>query len=397
MSANRQSPGVVIVGASIAGVTVAETLRAEGYEAPITLIGREPHIPYNRPPLSKQVLTGDWAFDETVIRDAEGLAELHVDLRRDEPATRLDLSTRTVHTSRGSYAFEHLVIATGVTPRRLPGTPDTERILSLRTIEDALSIRERLVTGGHVLIIGGGILGCEVASAARKHGCEVTLVGRGTAPSVTRSGGFLSDSLVRLLQQNEVTLCPGVGVARLDETDAHISAHLSDGAILDADTVVVAIGCEPEISWLADSGLDVTDGVLCDTSGRAAEGVYAVGDVARWRNAQTGHAVRVEHQLTAIEQAQAVARHIVNGHISDPIEPFFWTELFGTRILVYGTPDPELPLSLLTGAVDDQKFLAASVREGQTHALISWNMPREFRLERAKMIASAMTHEPLGV
>lgn len=398
MSSTEPAPGVVIVGASIAGATTAEALRAEGYEGRITLVGSERHTPYHRPPLSKQILSGAWALAESVIHDEDALLRLGVEFRGDETAEGLDLAARTVHTTRGSIAFDQLVIATGVHARRLPGTDGTAGVHHVRTIDDVLALRDRLVSGARVVVVGGGILGCEIAAAATKAGCAVDLVCRGSAPRITTSGdGLLPRRVSTLLRENGVRLRTHTGVVRVDEGGGGVRVQLADGSEVVADVVVGAIGCVPATGWLRGSVLDISDGVLCDASGRAAEGVFAVGDVARWLDGATGEASRVEHQLTAIEQAQSVARAIATGSASDPIVPFFWTELFGTRIMVYGTSDPDAPLTLLAGSFEEDKFLAASVRDGVTRALVAWNMPRELRQERARMTAAARAREPMGV
>jgi NADPH-dependent 2,4-dienoyl-CoA reductase/sulfur reductase-like enzyme len=388
--------GVLIVGASIAGVTVAETLRSEGYDGRITLIGDEPNPPYVRPPLSKQVLSGDWSVDEATIHDAAGLESLHIDFRPGEAATNLDLAARVVETTRGRHPFTRLVIATGASPRPMRGVEESAPVLSLRTIDDAAALRSHLQAGRSLTIIGGGVLGCEVASAARKAGCEVTMLCLEPGPTIGRAGSVLSDGVAALLREGGVDLRVEAEVVGVAGVDGALRTLVADGTVVASEVVLSAIGCIPNTAWLARSGLDTTNGVLCDAIGQAADGVYAVGDVARWTHPVTGEARRVEHQLTAIEQAQTVAAHIATGRIGDPIAPFFWTELFGTRILVHGTPDPAAEITVLHGSVDDGKFVAAAVSEGRPHALIGWNMPRELRQERAKMLASAMTPDAIG-
>lgn len=389
MSSSEPTAGVLIVGASIAGTTVAETLRAEGHEGTITLLGRERHLPYSRPPLSKQVLGGDWTAAQALIHDADGLDALGVAYRPHETAVALDLGRRVVTTSRSALAFDRLVIATGAAPRRLPGTDGVAGVCTLRTLDDAESLRDRLRPGRRIVVVGGGVLGCEVAAAARKAGCDVTLVCRGGAPRIGATGDVLSSLVASVLREHGVALRTDAGVAAVRRAGAGLRVLLADGAELDADTVVAAIGCEPETGWLRTSGLDVSDGVLCDPCGRADDGVYAVGDVARWRDGATGRARRVEHQLTAIEQAQAVASHIVHGRGGDPVVPFFWTELFGSRILVHGVPDPTASMSILEGSVDERRFLASYAADGDARALVAWNMPRELRRERTRTMTPA--------
>lgn len=366
---------VLIVGASLAGLTTAESLRAEGFDGRITLLGGERHAPYSRPALSKQVLSGEW--DAAPIRGRAELAGLGATFRLGRPATGLDPRRRQVAVGRERIAYDELVIATGAVARHPFPAAQT-----LRTIEDAHRLRGRLAHGDSVAIIGAGVLGCEVASAARAAGCAVTLIARGEGVSLGTLGPRLSERIAGLLRENGVELRTRAHVVAVDAA----GAQLADGTTVGASTVVSALGCTPAVDWLRGSGVEIADGVVCDADGRVADGIHAVGDVAAWTDPADGRPRRTAHQQTAILQAQTVARAIATGAASLPIEPFFWTTLFGTRILVHGRVRPDAELDAVAGDADGDRFVVATRREGRVEALIGWNMAREFRMARAELL-----------
>jgi NADPH-dependent 2,4-dienoyl-CoA reductase/sulfur reductase-like enzyme len=398
--------GVVIVGASLAGLTTAEGLRDNGYRGPITLVGEEDRAPYSRPPLSKQVLAGTWDIERTTLRDVEQLDSLGVRHLRGQRATAVDAAARTITVGGSMLPFEYLVAATGVAARRLRNPHGVRGIHSLRTIDDVLALRRDLDGADRVVVVGAGVLGCEIAAAVRSAGHDVTLIGRTAESRSGQTGGQLSPMIAAVLQENGVRMRMGSDVSAVESSaiesspigssaitsrtvDGHdtVSAlRLADGSAVRADVVIAAIGCSPAVGWLSGTGIDISDGVLCDANGVAAPGIYAVGDVARWLNPLTGEARRIEHQATAIERARALARFIVTGESTAPIAAFFWSELFGNRILVHGRLDLDLPLTVLAGDPADRRFVGATIRRGRPTGLVGWNMPREFRVERARLI-----------
>jgi NADPH-dependent 2,4-dienoyl-CoA reductase/sulfur reductase-like enzyme len=381
--------GVVIVGASLAGLTTAEALRAEGYAGRVTLIGEEDRAPYNRPPLSKQVLSGAWSIEQTTMRDATQLDEIGVLHLRGRRASGVDVEAHTVTVGGERLPYDHLVAATGVVARRLPNPRRLRGIHSLRTADDALRLQQDLLGSGRVAVVGAGVLGCEIASAARSSGRDVTLIGRASGVRFGRTGEHLSPMIAQLLQDNGVRMRMGVDVVETEGRDTVSTVRLSDGSLVPADLVIGAIGCTPVVDWLSGTGIDISDGVLCDADGVAAPDLYAVGDVARWVDPLTGLADRVEHQATAIERANAVARLIATGERSEAAAAFFWSEIFGNRILVHGRLDPTLPLTVLAGDPADRRFVGATIRDDRPTGLVGWNMPREFRQERARLIHPA--------
>lgn len=363
---------VVIVGASLAGLTTAESLRAEGFCGPITIVGAERQAPYSRPALSKQVLAGDW--DAAPIRGRAELDALDVRFVLGRRATGLDRVQREVVLGRDCLAYDELVIATGATARRpFPGAR------TLRTLEDAVALRAGLVRDRRIAIAGAGVLGCEIASAARTAGCRVVMLARGEGVSLGTAGAYLSSRVTTLLAENGVALRTDADVVAVDRH----GAVLADGTRVRASLVVTAVGCDPAVDWLAGSGLELADGVVCDAEGLAAPGIHAVGDVAAWADGDDGVPRRTAHQQTAILQAQAVARAIATGAGSPPIEPFFWTALFGTRILVHGRVKPDAALETVAGDPDGDRFVLAATRDGRIEGLVGWNMLREFRMARA--------------
>ena len=382
----EQPRGTVVVGASTAGLATAEALRALGDTAPVTLVGEEPRLPYNRPSLTKQVLTGAWAPEQATLLGAAALDALGIRVVTGVRATRLDLERREVATASvedgrpGRIPFETLVVATGVSARRHPAVPTA---LTVRTLDDVLALRAAWSAGPRVVVIGGGVLGCELASAARGAGLDVEIVTRDPGLQPGGLGRHVDERVERLFDRHGVRLRRHVDVVASRVSGEVTRLDLSDGTHVEADLVVAAIGAEPAVGWLRGSGLQLADGVLCAPDGQAAAGVYAVGDVsARW-DPRKGRYVRAENQTRAIEQAQDLAAALVTGAGAPPRQPYFWTELFGTRIQALGHVPPVAQLRVVAGEVDGDRFVAAYGPPGAACAVVGWNMAREFRLARA--------------
>ncbi|MCB5168269.1 FAD-dependent oxidoreductase [Streptomyces bambusae] len=343
----RTNPApVAVVGASAAGTAVVESLHRLGYDGPVVLIGDEPHLPYERPPLSKQVLTGVQAPGATTIRDAALLADRPgLDLRLGVRAAALDVARRRLTLASGEVLdCAAVVIATGVVPRRLPGADRLSGVHVLRTTDDAAALRKDLVTGGDVVVVGGGVLGTEVAAAARSLGLRTTVVtldGQLLAPVLgPEVGRLLADEHRR----HGVRVRAGQAVTGLLGAHGQVTAvRLADGSVIPADIVVVAAGALPATDWLAGSGLDLDDGVGCDSYCVAAPSVYAAGDVARWWHPRYERPLRVEHRMNASEQGMVVARNLMASLTAsgpgrqtyEPV-PYFWSDQFGWRIQGYG-------------------------------------------------------------
>ncbi|MFI6600685.1 NAD(P)/FAD-dependent oxidoreductase [Nonomuraea sp. NPDC050536] len=361
---------VVIVGASAAGLTAAETLRRQGHDGHITLIGEEARPPYDRPPLSKQILAGVWEPDRVALRHGE----LDLDLRLGTAATALDVAARTV-TLRGGerLGFDGLIIATGVTPKRLPCLPDAH---VLRTLDDALALRAALRGAKHLLVVGAGFLGAEAAASARTLGVEVTLVDPLPVPMARQFGERIGELVAELHREHGVDLRMNTGIARQRGDGA---VELTDGTLVEPDLVLVAIGATPATGWLSGSGLTLDDGIVCDPACQAAPGIYAAGDVARWVNPRYGTSMRVEHRMNATEQAMAAAANLLGAaRPFDPV-PYFWTDQYDTKIQAYGHLSPDAEVTVVRSDVSSRRFVATYTGDGRVTGLLGWNMPRQLR------------------
>jgi NADPH-dependent 2,4-dienoyl-CoA reductase/sulfur reductase-like enzyme len=389
---------IVIVGASAAGLSAGEALRRKGYDGKLTLIGDEPHAPYDRPPLSKQILAGTWEPQRAALRSEEQLAGLDADVRLGRAATGLDVTNRQVRLSDGDrIGFDGLVIATGVTPRRLPHC-DLAGVYVLRTLDDALALRAALLAGPRVVVVGAGFLGTEVAAAARTMGLEVTLTAPQPVP-VRRPFGDRIGALVAELHRDHGTrLRCGVPVRRLSGAGGRVTGmELADGMLLPADVVVMAVGSGPATGWLDGSGLRLEDGVVCDELCQAAPGIYAAGDVASWYNPRFGTRMRLEHRMNATEQAMAVAGNLLGDAIPFAPIPYFWTDQYDTKIQAYGFFSPGAEFRILHGDPADHCFTAAYAYNDKIVGVLGWNNPRETRrlrrlvAEQASWTAAAAT------
>ncbi|MEU0809604.1 FAD-dependent oxidoreductase [Streptomyces sp. NPDC005970] len=381
---------LVIVGASAAGLATAEALRNKGYDGALTLIGDEPHLPYDRPPLSKQVLSGDWQPERVRLRDEEAIGRLDADFRLGRRAAGLDIARRKVLLDGGDrLPFGALVIATGVTPRRLPGD-DLAGVHVLRTLDDALTLRTHLLARPKVVVVGAGFLGAEVAAVARTMGLEVTLVDPLPVPMRRQLGDRIGELVGQMHSDHGVALRLGVGVARFLESAGRVVAvELADGTKLDADLVLVAVGSTPATDWLTDSGLPLGNGVECGARCQAAPGIYAAGDVASWHNPHFGLRMRVEHRLNATEQGMAVAADLLGEQRPFAPIPYFWSDQYDARIQAYGIFPDDADVKIVHGSLDDRRFVAAYGHEGKVVGVLGWNSHRELRKLRQLVVDHA--------
>jgi NADPH-dependent 2,4-dienoyl-CoA reductase/sulfur reductase-like enzyme len=363
---------IVIVGASVAGIRTAQALRLQGFEGPITLIGEEPHHPYDKPPLSKDMLTG--AAGPVPLLSVDELGKLGVDLKLGLRATGLDPAERTVELADGGRVqYTELVIATGVTPRSLPGIdPVPLGVHTIRTADDALALRAALSGQPQVVIVGAGFIGAEFASAARGYGCAVTIIEAQDVPLAHILGAEVGALLSAVHRANGVQLLTGVRFDRFG-TDfvagGRVSAvALADGRLLPADLVVVGIGAEPATGWLASSGLPIADGIECDEQLRVRgfDGIHAAGDVARWPHPRYGFPLRIEHWTNANEHGAIVAASILGKPAPREQVPYVWSDQYGHRIQIVGRPSLGTVVSL-RGDVDDH--LVALYADGD-HVLV---------------------------
>ncbi|MGU3432554.1 NAD(P)/FAD-dependent oxidoreductase [Actinomycetes bacterium M1A6_2h] len=353
---------LVVVGASLAGLRAVESARKDGFEGRITLIGAEEHLPYDRPPLSKAALETGSDVD-TTFRSHETLTnDLHVDVRLGASATALNPVDHTIETDSGSVPYDLAVLATGSTARTLPGTAGVSGIHTLRTVDDARAVKAALDAGARTVVIGAGFIGSEVASGARRRGLPVTIVEAMDVPLVRAVGVDMGRACSDLHLRNGVDLRCGVSVARVDTDGGRVrGVVLSDGSVIPADLVIVGIGADPATGWLASSGIEIDNGIVCDQYMMSSlPGVAAAGDVARWHNALFDTPMRLEHWTSAAEQGAAATRNL----LAEPgaptpytTVPYFWSDWYDTRIQFVGVPAAD-ETRIVSGDTDDGRFVA---------------------------------------
>jgi 3-phenylpropionate/trans-cinnamate dioxygenase ferredoxin reductase subunit len=370
---------VAVVGASLAGLRAVEALRGRGYDGRIHWIGAEPELPYDRPPLSKEILRGDWDPPQIALA-RNGVEGLDTDLRLGVRATGLDVGGRRLRLSDGeSLAFDGLVIATGATPRRLPGQPDQPGIFTLRTLEDALAIRAALEREPRVAVVGGGFIGAEVAASCRARGLEVTMIEALGQPMEQALGPEIGAVLAGLHRDHGVDVRTAAKVAALEGHGRVERVRLADGKTIEADVVVVGIGVAPETAWLEGSGIRLADGVMCDARCAAAPGIVAAGDVARWPHPRYGD-LRVEHWTNAIEQAAAAVATLLDGEsapVFDPV-PYVWSDQYDAKIFVAGRPRAGDTVRVVDGELASRSFVVLYGREGRLAGALSIGRVRRF-------------------
>ncbi|RAY13087.1 NAD(P)/FAD-dependent oxidoreductase [Actinomadura craniellae] len=377
---------VIVVGGGLAGLRAVEALRAQGYEGSLTLLSAERHRAYDRPPLSKAVLMGE--RDDTTV-DADWDA-LNADLLFGERATGLRLSAGgggTVESTAGDLPFDGLVIASGATPIRLPGDGPQHVV---RTIEDSRTLRDRLVEGTRVAIVGAGWIGAEVATTAAKKGCRVTVVEAADTPLAIALGPEIGAHTAPWYAEAGVELRYGVKVASVDVG----GLTLADGGRIDADEVVVGIGVRPEVGWLAGSGLDVERGVVTDASLRASVAgqtrpdVVAVGDCAAWWSDRYGRRLLVEHWDTALNAPETAVSALLGGEAVYDAVPYFWSEQFG-RMVQYVGYHPAAQRFFYRGDPRDARWAGCWLADDRLVALISVGRPRDL-VQARKIIADGV-------
>ena len=397
----EQLQRIVIVGASLAGLNAAETLRAEGFEGEIVLIGDEPHAPYDRPPLSKQLLTGEWDTERILLRSPEEIGELGLDVRQESRAVALDLGSHAVTLDSGeAVPFDGLIIATGADPVSLPGADALDGVYTLRNQADALRIRSEFesaaASGGRIVVIGAGFIGAEVASSACARDLDVTLVEALEAPMIGPLGPELAGWAARLHAEAGVDLHMNTKVDRLIGGERIEAVQLDNGETISAAAVVIGIGVRPAVGWLEDSGLSIGDGIICDQFCRAAPLVYAAGDICRWPNglfshfsyAQPNRMMRIEHWTNAIEQGMAAAHNLLREARDEPLEPFtpvpyFWSDQHGKSIMASGITSPRDQVVVAHGGLDERRFVALYGLRGYLSGVVAVGWPRMLRRYQA--------------
>lgn len=361
---------IVIVGASLAGLRAAEALRQQGHGGPITIVGEEGRMPYDRPPLSKQLLTGKASADDTALPVPD---DLGADWLLGAPATALDPGRRRVVLQGGEELdFDGLVIATGARPRLLPFAPPGPGVHYLRTLEDALSLRKDLEGSRALAVIGAGFIGLEVASSAQELGVPTVVLEALPVPLERSLGPDIGRAVMGWHRSKGTDLRVGVGVDGILGLETGgpgrpQGVRLSDGSVVPADTVVVGAGVAPATGWLSGSGLDLADGVRCDrwlralSGGRPVPGIVAAGDVARWDHPGYGESVRVEHWTNATEAGEAAARTLLLGEGAEPFAPtpYFWSDQHGLKLQFVGRAAAGDETVVLDGSFSEDRVLIA--------------------------------------
>lgn len=351
---------ITVVGASLAGLTTVRALRAQDFEGRITLVGDEPHLPYDRPPLSKEFLAGTATEDDIRLIDEDD--ELDVQWEMGQPASSLDPSGRAVVLADGSRInTDGVVLATGARARELPDAAP-RGVHTLRSLDDARALRAELVPGARLVVVGAGFIGAEIASTAIDLGCKVDIVESSPVPLQRALGPEMGAVCGRLHTRNGARVHLRTGVAELIGDPRVTAVRLTDGRELPADVVVVGIGAQPNTEWLARSGLDVDDGVRTDAHGRTAiPEIVAAGDCARSYRNYTAGPLRLEHWTNALQQPAAAVAGLLGREHTAPAHhavPYFWSDQYGHKIQFAGHRTSDCALQIEEGDPESGDFLA---------------------------------------
>jgi 3-phenylpropionate/trans-cinnamate dioxygenase ferredoxin reductase subunit len=374
-SPTSQPSRIVIIGAALAGGSAAIALRDQGYQGELTVIGEEGQLPYERPPLSKAVLIGerdepDWVGNEATYED-KGIS-----LKLGTTATRIDRSRKVVVASRTEYPYDKLLIATGAGSRRLdlPGA-DLDGLLTLRTLEESLALRERFTEGARIVIVGGGWIGCEATAAARQHGANVTMIEPRSQPLLQVCGEQIGATFAALHRDHGVDLRLGIGVTGFAGDGAVSSVHIKGHASVPADMVLIAVGAAPNIALADVAGLQLANGgIAVDATLRSSDpDIYAVGDVAAHDHPKYPHRIRVEHWANAKDQGAHVALNLLGAEEPYLLRPFFFSDQYDLGCEYRGFADPTKDRLVVRGDLKSREFTAFWVRAGAVAAAMNVN------------------------
>ena len=386
--------GIVIVGGGLAAARTAEQLRRSEYAGAITIVSDEDHLPYDRPPLSKEVLRSE--TDDVTLKPAEFYDENDITVLLGKAARSVDTAAQTITLSDGTeLGYDELVIATGLVPKRIPSFPNLEGIHVLRSFDESLALRQQAASARNAVVVGAGFIGCEVAASLRGLGVDVALVEPQPSPLASVLGEQIGSLVARLHRAEGVDVRCGVGVAEVQGAEKVEKVVLADGTELDADLVVVGIGSRPATEWLEGTGIEVDNGVVCDAAGRArAPHVWAIGDVASWRHT-LGHQVRVEHWSNVADQARALVPAMLGQDVPAAVSvPYFWSDQYDIKIQCLGEPEAGDVVHIVED--DGRKFLAFYERDGVVAGVVGGGMPGKVMKSRAKIAAGAPIADVLG-
>ncbi|MFE2421912.1 NAD(P)/FAD-dependent oxidoreductase [Streptomyces hokutonensis] len=385
---------VAVVGASLAGLSAARSLRKQGYDGRLVVIGDEPHRPYDRPPLSKEFLVGTLGEADLALEsDDEDLrAEWLLGVRA--VALQADGTERVLTLEDGrEIRADGVVLATGAVARNLPGTDGLAGVHTLRTLDDARALRDELALGGRLVVIGGGFIGAEVASTAYALGLDVTVIEAAPTPLAGPLGETMGGIVSALHEAHGVRLLCGAGVKGLSGETRVDAVLLEDGRTVPADIVVVGVGARPCVDWLEGSGVELDNGVKCGADGRTGlAGVVAVGDCANWYDPRAGSHRRVEHWTGARERPDAAVAALLSWGAAEPgvpRPPYFWSDQYGVKIQFAGHAAGADSVTVEEGAPGDRSFLAVYRCAGQPVAVLAMDQPRLFMRWRKQLATSA--------
>ena len=397
---------VVIIGASLAGVRAAETLRSLGFDGDITMVGDEKHMPYDRPPLSKNFLAGEWDADRVALRKPEALEELNLTWKLGHAATALNIADNSITLANGeTVSYDGLVISTGGVVRRLPNQPTIAGVHVLRTLDDAEALRNEIVEGTNVVVIGAGFIGLEAAATAAKRGAKVTVLEGLEAPLIRALGAEMGAAIGGVHARNGVTVRCGVQVQSINGDNKVTSITLGNGEEIGADVVIVGIGVAPATQWCETSGLTIRDGIVCDENLNAGPAnVFVAGDVLRWPNAlftDIEADMRVEHWTNAAEQGALAAKNLLatlNGTELEPYAavPFFWSDQFDARIQCLGRPSANAQIDIVDGSVAEGKWCAIYSVNNKLTAVLGVSKPKLVMPSRALLSKHTTRDEALA-
>lgn len=368
---------VLIVGASVAGVGAANELRRCGCSGPITLVDSQTHLPYDRPPLSKAALQAEPALRDLQFHDAEHYAKLNIELRLGAAAQRLDPDARAVFLESGErLSAGRIIIATGARARPFPAERCVGSVHVLRDLDDAMRLRARLQPGKRLAVIGGGFIGAEVASSARALGLDVVVIEVAAIPFERTLGREVATRLNALHAMAGVELLCGVAVDRIESRERGELILLADGRRIEADVVVAGLGSIPNVEWLASSGIELSNGVVCDAKGSTGmPGIFAAGDAAAWLDPLSGLHERHEHWTAAREQARIVAQSIAGDAVNQwsDFVPYFWSDIHGVRLQMLGSAPGACQVRIVHEDAAKSAFVAEYHAAGELKGVVGCN------------------------
>jgi NADPH-dependent 2,4-dienoyl-CoA reductase/sulfur reductase-like enzyme len=391
---------VTVVGAGLAGWRFVESLRTEGFEGHITLVGEEIHAPYDRPPLSKQVLSGKWDVTKATLASPAQLDESGVTLRLGVRATQLDVAETSVALADGtSVVGTHVVLAIGTTARSL-SFPTIGPLPTLRNHDDVLrltSTLDALAPESVVVVIGGGFVGAEAATSLQSRGFTPVVLEAAERPLLSVLGERVSTWLEPLGRNAGIDVRTNQTVDDVIELNDGFVVELQDGSRIAAGAVLAAVGSSLDVAWLEDSGLTLDDGVVVDQNLQAAPRVGAIGDVARfrWSSPVDEELVRIEHWQVATDHAAHLAHFWMTGETPAPMVPYFWSDQYGKKIQLLGHPHPDDDVDIVSGSTEDAKWLALYSRGGVVTGAVALSQPRWLMLAKPLLDRKTLLEEAL--